>query len=459
MKKILLISLTSFFSQVAPSTACTIFIACNKQTVLVGNNEDYTPTVQTFLWVRPQQQNTNGYVFWGFEEQYPEGGMNDKGLFYDVAVLPQKAELIKDPKKADFEGYIVEKVLRECSTVEDVIKLVSKYNLTWYEKAQILVADKFGDYAIINASYIIRPTDKKFTLTNYNLANPANKDFKCWRRNTANQLLNNNPCTVDLFTKILENTAQHETDNATLYSQICDLRSNTIYLYQRGNFSQVKKIDLPELLKAGKQVIEINDLFPKRITDELITIYKKDGITKTIEFYQGKRRADIGYTFTENDIEQLGYQLLDSNKVADAISLLTVNLQYYPNSEKANAALANAYLKDGNKVEANKCYKKALDINPASFYPGLFGQSDSITFRIKGMQGADKIALVGTFNNYDPKANLFTRTKDGWSCTIKIPPGEFAYKFNIDDTFWIQDPANQLHVKPTEWWDSYLKVE
>ncbi|MOA67905.1 hypothetical protein D3C78_1952770 [compost metagenome] len=75
------------------------------------------------------------------------------------------------------------------------------------------------------------------------------------------------------------------------------------------------------------------------------------------------------------------------------------------------------------------------------------------------MQGADKIALVGTFNNYDPKANLFTRTKDGWSCTIKIPPGEYAYKFNIDDTFWIQDPANQLHVKPTEWWDSYLKVE
>lgn len=458
MKKSLLVIFT-FCIQIVPAVACTIFIASDKSKVLVGNNEDYTPTVRTFLWVRPQQQNANGYVFWGFEEQYPEGGMNDKGLFYDVAALPQKVRLIKDPKKTDFEGYIVEKVLRECNTVDEVIKWVSKYNLTWYEKAQIFVADRSGAYAIINASYIIRPTEQKFTLTNYNLSNPDNKDFKCWRRNTVGQLLTNNPVSVDLFTKTLEQTAQRETDNATLYSQVCDLKNNTIYLYQKGDFSQVRRIKLADLLKQGKKDIEIKELFPKRIYDDLVKEYKTNGIASTLNFYQKQRQANKnGYFFAENDLEQLGYQLIDSNKVADAIQLFKLNLKFYPNSDRANAALANAYLKEGKSKDAADMYHKVREINPSNHYIGLFNK-DSVTFKIKGMQGAGKIALVGTFNSYNPKVNLFTRINDGWICTVKIPAGEYAYKFNIDDAFWIQDPDNQMHIKPTEWWDSYLKVE
>lgn len=461
MKKTLLVVITIICIQIVPAVACTIFIASDKSKVLVGNNEDYTPSVRTFLWVRPQQQNANGYVFWGFEEQYPEGGMNDKGLFYDVAALPQKVPLIKDPKRTDFEGYIVESVLRECSTVEDVIKWVSKYNLTWYEKAQIFVADRSGAYAIINASYIIRPGGQKFALTNYNPDNPDNKDFKCWRRNTANQLLNNNAISVDLFSKTLEQTAQHETDNATLYSQVCDLKNNTIYLYQKGNFSGVKKIILADLLKQGRKDMEMKELFPKSMYDDLVKEYKSNGITQTLNFYQEQRKKNKnGYSFTENDLEQLGYQLIDSNRVADAVQLFELNLKYYPLSDKANVALANAYFKDGKDKNAADLYRKASKINPSNYYIDLFSnKNDSVTFKIKGMQGAGKIALVGTFNNYDPKVNPFTRTDGGWICTVKIPAGEYAYKFNIDDTFWIQDPANQLHIKPTEWWDSYLKVD
>ncbi len=461
MKKILIFFFATIVFQIVPALACTIFIASDGKTVLVGNNEDYTPTINTFLWVRPQEQSKNGYVFWGFEEKYPEGGMNDKGLFYDVAALPQKVDLIKDPKRTDFEGYIVEKVLQECSSVADVIKLVSKYNLTWYEKAQVMVADRSGDYAIINASYIIHPGDRKYVLTNYNLNDISNKDFKCWRRNTAYQLLNTNPISVDLFTKILDKTSQRETDNGTVYSQVCDLKNNTIYLYQRHDFSKVNKIDLYRLLKKGRQNIEIKNLFPKSIAEELKTIYEQRGIDKTLTEYEEKRKSNRGeYTFTENELVNLGYQLIDSNRVSDAAKLFTLNLKYYPNSDKANVALANSFLIAGKIDEADKLYNKVSKINPSNFYLNLFGKhKDSITFKIQGMQGAEKIALVGTFNNYDPKANLFTRHGDVWTCNIKIPKGEYAYKFNIDDRYWIQDPLNQLHIKPKEWWDSYLKVQ
>src|SRR5689334_1182001 len=99
MKKTLIFFLATILFEFVPALGCTIFIASDGKSVLVGNNEDYTPTINTFLWVRPQEPNKNGYIFWGFEEKYPEGGMNDKGLFYDVAALPQKVELIKDPKR------------------------------------------------------------------------------------------------------------------------------------------------------------------------------------------------------------------------------------------------------------------------------------------------------------------------------------------------------------------------
>jgi tetratricopeptide (TPR) repeat protein len=447
--------------QAANSLACTIFIASDGHKVLVGNNEDYSPTIKTFLWVRPAQENKNGYIFWGFEEKYPEGGMNDKGLFYDVASLPQKVDLVRDPQKEDFEGYIVEKVLQECGSVDDVIKLVSKYNLIWYEKAQIMVADKSGDYAIINASYIIHPNESEYVLTNYNLNDPANKDFKCWRRNTAYQLLNANPVSVESFTNILDKTAQRETDNGTVYSQVCDLKNNIIYLYQRHDFTEVNKISLSLLLKKGRQDIEIKNLFPVRISDELVTIYDENGIEKTLIQYETERQSiNHGYTFTENELVKFGYQLIDSNKVADAIKLLTLNLKYYPNSEKANVALANAYLIDGKEKDANKLYSEVLKLNPSNYYLTLFGKNNgSITFRFKGMQGAKKIALVGSFNNYDPKANLFTKTEELWTCNIRLLPGVYSYKFVVDDRYWIQDPLNELHIKPKDWWDSYLKVQ
>ena len=456
-----LLFLTISLIQVTASFPCTIFIASNGRTVLVGNNEDFTPTIKTFFWVRPHQKNKNGYVFWGFEEKYPEGGMNDKGLFYDVAALPQKVDLIKDPNKQDFEGYIVEKVLQECGSVADVIKLVSKYNLTWYEKAQIMVADRSGNYAIINASYIIHPDETKYVLTNYNLNDPANKDFKCWRRNTAYQLLNTNPISVNLFKNILDKTAQRETDNGTVYSQICDLKNSIIYLYQRHDFSKVNKINLKQLLEKGRQDIEIKTLFPKSIADELTIIYNQKGIDSTLSQYDTKRKLNqSGYSFSENDLENLGYQLIDSNKVSDAIKLFTLNLKYYPDSDKANVALANACLITGKQEEANKLYSKVFKINPSNFYLSLFGEQNGlITFRINGLQGAEKIALVGTFNNYDSKANLFAKQGDEWICTIKISHGDYAYKFNIDDRYWIQDPSNQLHIKSKEWWDSYLKVQ
>lgn len=284
----ILIALSSLI--ILPVYACTIFVVSNGQSTFVGNNEDYKPGINSFLWIRPAENQKYGYAFWGFEEQYPEGGINEYGLFFDAAALPERIAIIKDPTKPDFEGYLVEKILSSCRTVEEAVQLFQSYNLTWQEKAQIIVADKSGDYAIIHANYIIRKKEALFILTNYSLQSEATNSINCWRRETAYEVLNDKPVTFEAIEDALLQTAQRSTDNATVYSQICDLKNGVIHVFQNHDFSVSKKIILKDILSMGKQDIAIKLLFPTSIADTLKHYLQDNTMAETIKYYKYLRK-------------------------------------------------------------------------------------------------------------------------------------------------------------------------
>lgn len=445
-------------------TACTIFVASNGKSTFVGNNEDYKPDANSYLWIRPAENNNAnnkyGYVFWGFEEHYPEGGVNEYGLFFDAAALPQKIAIIKDPTKPDFEGYLVEKILSSCRTVEEAIQLFQSFNLTWQEKAQIIVADQSGDYAVIHANYIIQKKEPLFVLTNYSLQDNATASTNCWRRETAYEVLSSKPLTSGLIKEALSKTAQRSSDNATVYSQICDLKNGIIQVYQNHDFSTSKEIKLTEILRKGKQDIAINSLFPASIADTLKAYLQNNTIQETITLYKSLRENNKGtYNLSESELDKLGYQLIDSTRIYDAIAIFKLNLQYFPKSDMAYASLGNAYLINKDYNNADQLYSKAQEINPQNIYTGLFdGKNGEVTFRIKGMSGAKKIALVGTFNNNDTQSAIFERLGDNWVYTTKLPKGEYTYKLYVDDIYWMEDPDNKLHKNQGEWWDSFLII-
>lgn len=458
--KALAFLISIYFLLLLPADACTIFIASNGKSTLVGNNEDYKPNINTYLWIRPAENQKHGYIFWGFEEQYPEGGVNEYGLFFDAAALPQKIAIIKDPTKPDFEGYLVEKILSSCRTVEEAVQLVQSYNLTWQEKAQIMVADKTGDYAIIHANYIIRKKEPLFVLTNYALQNDATEHTNCWRRETAYEILNNSPLTYGLIKDALSQTAQKATDNATVYSQICDLKNGVIYIYQNHDFSSSKEIILKDILSTGKQDITIKSLFPTSIADALKLYIKDNTIEETIKYYKSLQESNNNdYNFSESELDRFGYELIDSSKISDAINILKLNLEYFPNSDMTYASLANAYLMNKQYKEADQLYSKALEINPQNIQSRLFAQNNGeVTFRINGMSGAKKIVLVGTFNNNDTQSAIFEKQDTAWVYKTKLPKGEYTYKLYVDDMYWMEDPGNKLHKSQGEWWDSLLIV-
>ena len=52
------------------------------------------------------------------------------------------------------------------------------------------------------------------------------------------------------------------------------------------------------------------------------------------------------------------------------------------------------------------------------------------------------MALVGSFNRWEPAAQPLRRGPDGWWTTaVSLPPGEYDYLFLVDRTPW-NDPLD-----------------
>ena len=84
-------------------------------------------------------------------------------------------------------------------------------------------------------------------------------------------------------------------------------------------------------------------------------------IKKYREFKSERQRRFVN---TESGINQFGYSLLNGKRVADAIEIFKLNVEYYPNSANVYDSLGDAYQAAGKKDEAVKAYEKALSIDP-----------------------------------------------------------------------------------------------
>ncbi|MFN8645700.1 MAG: isoamylase early set domain-containing protein [Gemmatimonadales bacterium] len=55
--------------------------------------------------------------------------------------------------------------------------------------------------------------------------------------------------------------------------------------------------------------------------------------------------------------------------------------------------------------------------------------------------GAAQVALIGDFNDWDPRANPLRRQAGEWSVTLRLPPGRYRYAFVLDGRRWVADPV------------------
>jgi putative CocE/NonD family hydrolase len=101
------------------------------------------------------------------------------------------------------------------------------------------------------------------------------------------------------------------------------------------------------------------------ISQALQDIISKENVEAAIQhYYNLKKNEPQKYDFSENQLNTLGYRLLQSGRIDDAITIFKLNVEVFPEAPNPYDSLAEAYLNKGDKERAVEYYNKALKINP-----------------------------------------------------------------------------------------------
>jgi hypothetical protein len=82
------------------------------------------------------------------------------------------------------------------------------------------------------------------------------------------------------------------------------------------------------------------------------------------QYHDFKAAAPATYNFDEEELNGLGYRLMGTHKLKEAVRVLQLNVEAYPQSSNVYDSLAEAYMDDGDKLQAIANYRKSLQLNP-----------------------------------------------------------------------------------------------
>ena len=241
---------------------CTIFYVVKDNKVLAGNNEDWRDPYSK-MWFYPPEGDKHGWIKFGWGSGFPQGGMNDRGLFWDASAGAYLEMPLSEATKEKYPGPLMQKVIEECANIEEALEVFENYYCEDQYKAQYLVGDSTGNSIIVEGDNIIPGHDDYQVLTNFYQSHPELGGHPCWRYETAVDMLSSSyELTTYFIGSILEATHQ-EGKYPTQYSNIYDLKNCEVYLFYYHNYEEFIKIDLIKELNKGYRSFDIPGLFSR----------------------------------------------------------------------------------------------------------------------------------------------------------------------------------------------------
>jgi tetratricopeptide (TPR) repeat protein len=103
---------------------------------------------------------------------------------------------------------------------------------------------------------------------------------------------------------------------------------------------------------------------PKKMaSDELAKVLFEKGVEAAeIRYREMRDNERDSFWFNENQFNNLGYVLLRSDKMEEAITVFKFNIENYPESANVYDSLAEAYMNDGQTDKAIASYEKTLEM-------------------------------------------------------------------------------------------------
>ena len=105
------------------------------------------------------------------------------------------------------------------------------------------------------------------------------------------------------------------------------------------------------------------DLPKQSIATLLFDAIEKNGISKALSYYNEIINSN-DYYLNENEMNIVGYDLLYSDRVKEAVSVFQLNVEAFPNSFNVYDSYGEALLVLGDRAQAIENYKKSIELNP-----------------------------------------------------------------------------------------------
>ena len=99
-------------------------------------------------------------------------------------------------------------------------------------------------------------------------------------------------------------------------------------------------------------------------SEKLAELIEKSGMENSKSELRKMMLNNSKYYFLEREFNLLGYQLMNSGKLKDAIEVFKLTVEMYPNSWNTYDSLGEAYMNNGDKELAIENYERSFKMNP-----------------------------------------------------------------------------------------------
>lgn len=345
----------------------------------VGNNEDYWNS-NTRIWFEKGKAGEYGSMYVGYDNMYPQGGMNEAGLVFDGfstdPYIPRRKS-----NKPIFQADMGKTIMQTCKDVDEVSNFLNNYDLSSLSRGMLLYVDKSGNYLIVESDTIIKGSDDNYLLSNFCPSRTPDLDaVKIPFYQKGRKMLEAKTDTSLTYLQSLSDTLhQRWPDNAagTLYTTIYDLNEGTVNLYFYHDYNFSVKFKLIDELNKGDTILVVPSMFPNNTDGQ--SQFNRYNIAKkfintlnTTDFAKDSTAlSDLVETqdisrmlgFFEREINFCGYSFLEQKETGSAINVFKINTDYHPFSWKAFEGLGYAYLKGKQYESALFSYEESLKYN------------------------------------------------------------------------------------------------
>lgn len=356
--------------------SCSMVKLTRNGKTIVGNNEDWF-NPNTRIWFETRRNGGFGAMYVGFENMFPQGGMNEAGLVFDGFGQSYRAVTDTIGKLKIPPGDLYKKIMQECATVDEVKNVFNQYNRDFWSSAVLRFIDKSGKYLYVDGDSLIIGDNATFVQTNVR----PYENKECWRLEKATRLVADSYNTsIDYCTSVMDSVHQGGNWGGSVYTTIYDLNEGKIYLYYFYDYKHKVTFDLKDELLKGDRVLIMPELFPEneigqKFHTEFNKIYSQikiladssvtDKITAINAIKNEISNSFIdSYPFFRKVTDFAEYYKSEKADYPTAILYLRLNVEIYPDDWRVHNTLANVYLKNKDYQLAINSYQRSVELNP-----------------------------------------------------------------------------------------------